>query len=257
MTQQTTGLGTGGLGNVPNRSQGLPIVIDNLGFGASATVWADIINLTASYMQRIFTGISIYNPDSSNAFNVAMGAKFNTNKVLTVPKSSSLTLNALSFGPGYIDPFTLTKCSAIRGLLGGATAGTAGAATINYTTPGQPTDGMCVFLNGIVYEFTNNENDGNPLHAAYVQVPILSTAALTWTNLKTIFNLQEQAAVAIINTGTSVLTLTSTYAGVAAGTAFAIADGDAAAANTTGATFNHANLATGAANGTIPVVMIW
>ena len=250
------GLGTGGLGATQPRSQGLPVVVDNLGFGASTTVWADILNLKATYPDRIFNGISVYNPDSTNKLYIAMGAKLNTNKVMTVPPGATLSLDNLSFGPGYVDPWTLNKADAVRALLSG-TAGTSGTATINYTTPGQATDGMCVYLNGVVYEFTNNENDGTPAHSAYIQVPILGTAALTWTNLTTKFNANEQGAVMTINTGTSIITMTSTYAGTAAGTAFAVADGDAAAANTTGATFNHATLATGAVNGTIPIVHLW
>ena len=257
MTIKGTQLGQGGLGSIPPRAMGLPVVADSYGFGASASRYADLFDLKKNFGDRIFTGIAIYNPDSSNAINIAMGAYFGNNKVITVPKSSSLAIDELTFGAGITDPYTNQRCDAIRLLLGGATAGTAGAATINYATPGQPTDAMCVFLNGVVYEFTNNENDGNPAHSAYIQVPILGTAALTWTNLCTIFNLNEQGAIATINTGTTTITLTSTYSSVAQGTAFVIADGDALAAHTTGATFNHANLATGAVNGTIPVVMIW
>ncbi len=180
-----------------------------------------------------------------------MGAAFCgvSQKVLSIPKSATLTIDNLTYGPGIVDVYTQTKCTNIRAVLS-ATAGTAASGTITYTTA--PADGNCVYLNGVVYQF---ETVNSATVSGYVKVVNSATANTAWTNLKNAINLQDQAVTATINTGTGVVTLTSNYSGVY-GNSYTIADGDASAAHTTGATFSSANLASGA-NGTIPVVTIW
>jgi hypothetical protein len=262
-------IGAGAYGKILPRAMGHPILINNLGFGASSSVYADIINLAGTtnvpgaQRGRIFCGLSCYNPDSTNTFYIAFGSTFNSNAVFAVAPGETAAWDNLTFGPSFSDPFTSgsnAQCKVIRGLLSG-TKGTAGQATINYSGSGNPTDKKCVFINNCVYEFTSNENDSVAAAAAlsaganYQAVAIGASAATTWASFATVFNAFEQGAAAVQTT--NVITFTSTYAGVAAGTAFALADGDASAANTTVATFNHANLATGAVNGTIPIINIW
>jgi hypothetical protein len=243
-------------GNALIRAMGLPIPTDAIPLGG--TNYVDLYDLS-QFGDRVFIGLSIVNPDASNAIYISMGADFcgTANKVISVPKNSQFTFDEQTFGFGITDQESGVRVKKIRALLS-ATTGTLSAGSFGYGTSGNPTNGMGVTINGRVYGFYTNTNSPG---LNVVPVAIAGTAALTWGNLLTVLNNRtpgaqvnginygEQAVVATNSANT--LTLTAAYPG-----AFGqvpIADGGTGVTNTTATV----TAMTGGAAGTIPTMHIW
>lgn len=231
------------------RAMAVPIVKDSIVLGSSSK-WVDIYDLTA-WAYRAFIGISIYNPDNTKKIKVALTDEFGTDHCITVQESGMFTLDNQSFGPGFSDESLGKAITRIRAKLS-ADSGTFSSMTIDYDNGGapiQPTNGMCVKINGIVYEFSDDAS----VAPGRQKVVIGANADASWTALKDKINAVEQSVTVTIDTGTNILTVTSNYGGASA---IATLDGDEAAANTTGAVFSGA-ATSGGANGITPIFHIW
>jgi hypothetical protein len=242
-------------GNALIRAMGLPAVADSVPLGGANYV--DIFDLS-TFGDRVFISFMCVNPDSSNKVYIAMGSDFNTNKVISVPANTSMSFDGLSFGYGIVDQESGIRCKKIRAALS-ATAGVLSTGGFGYGSSGNPTNGMGVTINGVVYGFFTAGNNTPGVNV--VPVALAASAALTWGNLLTILNNRtsgaqinginygEQALVAA-NAGNT-LTLTAAYPGAYG--QVTIADGGSGVTNT-GATVT---AMTGGSGGTIPTFHIW
>jgi hypothetical protein len=229
-------------GNAVDRAMGLPVVCDSIYLG-SATKYADIFDLS-DYPQRAFTGLHVRNPDAGLSIHIAIGDNFETDKCLSIPPSSNFILDEQLFGDtsGHVK---------FRAKLSG-TSGTLASGTYNYDNTGAPTnpaDGDTVTINGTVFEFSSDMS----AVVGRVKVDIKATADLTWTELVSVVNANEQSVTLSIDTATNIVTVTSNYGGTT-GNAITIV----ASAGLTGAgvVVSAATLA-GGANGVLPTFHIW
>ncbi len=227
-----------------HRAMGLPSLQDAQVL-VSATKFIDIFDLSSAvHLGRAFTGIAVSNPSPSTTVEVAFGASFAATKQIVVGAQQFLVFDDMLFGPETQDESTGVTTVKVRAKLG-TLQGVQSTGTIGYAAA-NPTDGMSVVINGVVYEFSGDKSAA----VANVKVDIAATADLTYTNLVSVVNATEQAVTASVNTGTDVFTLTSVGGGTAS--LITIADG----AVPTGATFSGATL-TGWSGGVTPIFHIW
>jgi hypothetical protein len=223
---------------------GSPLVVDTAVL-VSATDFVDIFDFTAeSQKNRVFTSMAIRNLSAVSTVEVAFGEPFANIKNVVCGTQEFMILDQLMFGPSVRDEITGTFTTKIRARINPA-QGTPATGTITYVA--NPTDQQRVVINGIIYEFSNDMSISPTLSDFGVQIG--ATADITWSNLTTVINANDQAVRASFAVG--VVTITS-VAGGAAANAITIADGVPA----TGAVFSGATLS-GAAGGVTPVIHIW
>lgn len=236
------------LGEVIQRAMGAPIVVDDVVLN-NATTYADLIDLSgAAYADRVFTGISVENPDDDKTLHISFDDDdhvSNNTKHMVVSPGQVMVIDNLMFGPGVPSEDSGRRTTKIRGKLS-STEGTAYTATITYS--GNATDGQTFTLNGLTYEFSDDGSLADP-SSGNVKVDIKASDDLTWTEVVAVINANDPEVIASINTGTDVVTITSVAGGTAAD-AIALADVD------TGATFSAATLG-GGSSGVTPIVHIW
>jgi hypothetical protein len=242
------------------RAMGHPLLWDGKGKNLGVTNnWVTLFDLSA-YGDRIFTGIELYNPSSTISIYVAFEpAAGSESKILIVETQSSLSIDEITFGPGFMDPVTGKIAKLIRAIAG-SSSGTAASGTITYTT--KPTDGNQVSINGTNNYIFVSALDGRASAAAtyfnlgtgVVQVLIGATKDTAYTNLVAAIIANDLTLTASVNTGTGVVTVTCLFSGTG-GNSDVFADGTSA----TGSTFSGSGtLASGSNTGAILVdAHIW
>lgn len=116
----------------------------------------------------------------------------------------------------------------------------------NNTDIDAPSDGDTVTINGTVFEFCNDQSTSDP---DYVKVDInAADQEVSWQNLVTAINNNEQAVTASIDTTTNIITITANYGGTSG-------NGIQVESDVTGVVVS-GNTASGA-NGILPTFHIW
>lgn len=235
-------------GNPIHRSMGLPIVQKDIKLG-NATYYVPIFDLTGdSYKTRVFGGISIENPSASSKIILASNDLLlpaGMTDFLEVGTQQFFTLDNLQFGPGIIDDTSEKRTTVIYAKLDIA-QGTPASGTIDYSVSGQPSDENTIEINGIIYEFSDDESK-DPNNSQIVAIG--ASADDTWTNLVNKVNAVDPGCRLSIDTATDIVTVTAVYGGDY-GQIINLNDGG------TGATLSGASLS-GGSGGVLPTFHIW
>lgn len=240
------GTPSGNNGLVLVRGQGNPVLFDgqgtNLNLGSSR--WVTLFDLS-SFTDRIFTGLSLYNKDSTNRCYVAFTDSLNQGtpnevKSMVIEPGADLSLDQMCFGPGFLDPWSKKKTVFVRALLS-ATGGTAASATMTKT--GNFTNGMQFTLGANTYTFQSKYSNASPYN-----VPIGATLAISLTNLVAAVNAADFNVFA--STSATVFTITANYIGTGMNT-YVFVD------VSTGAVFTGSGVLASGAGGSAIDCMIW
>lgn len=234
-------------GHPIQRGQGIPIATPNAFRLGSATDYLDVFDLTPSkFQKRSFDGIMIHNPSSGSRIILSLGGASDTDEDIIVRPQSTVTLEGMMFGPLTVDEVKDKRVTHVRAILDVA-QGTPASATIDYSGSGQPSDQETVDINGLTYEFSDDQSK-DP--ANDVLVNIGASADDSWTNLVNAIIANDRDITSSIDTGTDIVTLTAIRGGTY-GNGLTVADGS----NPTGATFS-GNL-TGGVGGVGAIIHIW
>lgn len=240
---------SGNNGLVILRAQGNPVLFDGQGLvkNLGSSRWVTLFDLTG-YTDRVFAGLSVYNSSSSLrlyiAFEQILGSEV---KSVVVEPGASLSLDELSFGPGFRDPWAMKKVSYVRAIMSG-TSGTAAAATATYAS--NITNGKQITIGANVYTFESAYGNNSPFN-----IPIGVSLAATLGNAVAAINAADPSVFA--SASATVLTVTSNFTGTGMNS-YVFVDGPVA----TGGTFTGAGTlggagATAGAAGVNVDAMIW
>lgn len=212
------------------RAMGAPILFDggvnNLNLGVAGK-WVTLFDLRA-LTDRVFIGLQLFNPSAGQkiylAFEQVTGSEV---KSLIVELSSEISLDELTFGPGHRDKWTMKYCNFVRAMVAGAVGlppvGTA-TYSVNIAAGKQFTIGTNVYT---FYAVSAPSSDPNG-------IAIGTTLALTLQNALAVINKIDSNVTATASS--TVLTVTSNWAGLGMNS-YVFVDGGVAGANTTGGTF--------------------
>lgn len=197
------------------RAIGVPVLFDGRGNNFNlgvANKWVTLFNLLTpiNYNDRVFIGLSIYNPNPTNpvylAFEAVTGSEV---KSVVVEPGADFALDALLFGPGHMDKWTTKVCNLVRAMIP-ANVGVPASGTATYVS--NVSAGNSFTLGANTYTFYAT---AVPTYQPANTIGILLGASLaaSLTNAVAAINAAD-ANVTATASGT-VLTITSNWTGTA------------------------------------------